>query len=59
MFLPLWLLRVLKQRRLRRLQDGVSKKVIAGGLELMHGFKDYSEDERAAQQALEVKGRIS
>ena len=29
------------------------------GLELMHGLKDYSEDERAAQQALEVKGRIS
>lgn len=34
----------------------MSKKVIAGGLELMHGLKDYSEDETAAQQALEVKG---
>lgn len=37
----------------------MSKKVIAGSLELTRGLNDYSEDERAAQQALEVKGRIS
>lgn len=59
LFLPLGLLKVLKKGMLKRLQDGTSKKVIAEGLEFLHGLKDYSEDERATQQALEVKGRIS
>lgn len=50
MLLLLGLLKVLKKREVRRLQDGVSKKVISGrGLELMHGLKGYSEDEKAAQ----------
>ena len=59
LFLPLGLLRVLKKRRLKRLRDDVSNKVTAGGLELSHGLKDYSEDDRAAEQALEVKRRNS
>lgn len=37
----------------------MSNKVIVRSLELTHSLKDYSEDERAAQQALEEKGRIS
>lgn len=43
----------------RRLQDGVSKQVSRGGLQLMHGLKDFSGDKTAVQQVLEVKGRIS